>query len=38
VLVSASGWNTLNYVALPFLALAACAVLWLGRRRAAAAG
>ncbi|HEX4945000.1 MAG TPA: MFS transporter [Usitatibacteraceae bacterium] len=38
VLVNAAGWNTLNYVALPFLAIAGSAALWLAiRRRAAAA-
>jgi len=31
VLVNAAGWNTLNYVALPFLAIAAAAALWLAR-------
>lgn len=36
VLVNASGWNTLNYVALPFLAIAGGAALWLARARAAA--
>ena len=33
VLVSAAGWNTLNYVALPFLAVAGSAALWLTLRR-----
>jgi predicted MFS family arabinose efflux permease len=33
VLVNASGWNTLNYVALPFLAIAGGAALWLARHR-----
>jgi MFS family permease len=33
VLVNASGWNTLNYTALPFLAIAGMAALWLARRR-----
>jgi MFS family permease len=37
VLVNASGWNTLNYVALPFLAIAGAAALWLALRRRAAA-
>jgi MFS family permease len=37
VLVNASGWNTLNYVALPFLAIAGSAALWLALRRRAAA-
>ena len=36
VLVNASGWNTLNHVALPFLAIAGAAILWLGARRRAA--
>jgi len=36
VLVNASGWNTLNYVALPFLAIAGAAALWLAMRRRAA--
>lgn len=33
VLVNARGWNTLNYVALPLVALAAAAILWLALRR-----
>ncbi len=33
VLVNAAGWNVLNYAALPFLAIAAAAALWLARRR-----
>jgi MFS family permease len=37
VLVNASGWNTLNFVALPFLAIAGAAALWLALRRRAAA-
>jgi MFS family permease len=37
VLVNAAGWNTLNYVALPFLAIAGTAALWLALRRRAAA-
>ncbi len=37
VLVSAAGWNTLNYVALPFLVIAGAAALWLAMRRRAAA-
>jgi MFS family permease len=37
VLVNAAGWNTLNYVALPFLAIAGGAALWLAMRRRAAA-
>ena len=37
VLVNASGWNTLNYVALPFLAIPGAAALWLALRRRAAA-
>jgi MFS family permease len=36
VLVNAAGWNTLNYVALPFLAIAGTAALWLALRRRAA--
>jgi MFS family permease len=36
VLVSAAGWNTLNYVALPFLAIAGGAAIWLAVRRKAA--
>jgi len=35
VLVNAAGWNTLNYVALPFLAIAGAAALWLAMRRRA---
>ncbi len=35
VLVNAAGWNTLNYVALPFLAVAGSAALWLALRRRA---
>ena len=37
VLVNAAGWNTLNYVALPFLAIAGMAALWLTLKRRAAA-
>ena len=37
VLVNAAGWNTLNYVALPFLAIAGSAALWLTLRRRSAA-
>jgi MFS family permease len=37
VLVNAAGWNTLNYVALPFLAIAGAAALWLALKRRAAA-
>jgi MFS family permease len=37
VLVNAAGWNTLNYVALPFLVIAGAAALWLALRRRAAA-
>jgi predicted MFS family arabinose efflux permease len=38
VLVNTRGWSTLNVVALPFIALAGCAVLWLSwSRRPAAA-
>jgi predicted MFS family arabinose efflux permease len=33
VLVNSSGWNTLNYVALPFLAIAGAAALWLALKR-----
>jgi MFS family permease len=33
VLVNAAGWNTLNYVALPLIAIAGGAVLWLSLRR-----
>jgi MFS family permease len=33
VLVNAAGWNTLNYVALPFLVIAGSAALWLALRR-----
>ena len=36
VLVNAAGWNTLNYVALPFLAIAGMAALWLTFKRRAA--
>ncbi|HET9652681.1 MAG TPA: MFS transporter [Usitatibacter sp.] len=32
VLVNAAGWNTLNYVALPLIATAGAAVLWLALR------
>jgi MFS family permease len=38
VLVNAVGWRLLNYVALPLLAFAALAVLWLRFRRPVAAG
>ncbi len=37
VLVNAAGWQTLNYVALPFLAIAGSAALWLALKRRAAA-
>jgi MFS family permease len=37
VLVNTAGWNTLNYLALPFLAIAGAAALWLALRRRAAA-
>jgi hypothetical protein len=38
VLVNTRGWSTLNVVALPFIALAGSAVLWLAwSRRPAAA-
>jgi predicted MFS family arabinose efflux permease len=33
VLVNARGWNTLNYVALPLVGLAAVALAWLALRR-----
>jgi MFS family permease len=33
VLVNARGWNTLNYVALPLVAIAAIAIAWLALRR-----
>jgi MFS family permease len=36
VLVNAAGWNTLNYVALPFLVIAGSAALWLAMKRRAA--
>jgi len=36
VLVNAAGWNTLNYVALPFLVIAGAAALWLAVQRRAA--
>ncbi|MBK6980085.1 MAG: MFS transporter [Betaproteobacteria bacterium] len=36
VLVNAAGWNTLNYVALPFLVIAGSAAVWLALRRRAA--
>lgn len=36
VLVNARGWETLNYVALPFLAAAAVAIVWYSVRRRAA--
>src|SRR5215472_6948332 len=38
VLIDSKGWEVLNWLALPFVTIAAAAVLWLlGRRRAAAA-
>jgi MFS family permease len=37
VLVNAAGWNTLNYVALPFLVIAGSAALWLALKRRTAA-
>jgi predicted MFS family arabinose efflux permease len=38
VLIDAKGWQVLNWLALPFITVAAGAVLWLlARRRAAAA-
>jgi MFS family permease len=37
VLQEAIGWQAMNMVLLPWLALAAMAILWLGRHRAAAA-
>ena len=33
VLVNSAGWNILNYVALPFLAIAGAAALWLALQR-----
>jgi MFS family permease len=36
VLVNSAGWNTLNYVALPFITIAGGAALWLAMRRRAA--
>jgi len=36
VLVNARGWDTLNYVALPLVAAAGLAIVWLGARRARA--
>ena len=33
VLVNTRGWDTLNYVALPFILLAGSAALWLSWRR-----
>ena len=36
VLVNAAGWNTLNYVALPFLVIAGSAAQWLAMKRRAA--
>ena len=36
VLVNAAGWNTLHYVALPFLVIAGSAAVWLALRRRAA--
>jgi predicted MFS family arabinose efflux permease len=36
-LVNSAGWNTLNYVSLPFIAIAGAAILWLGPQRRAAA-
>jgi MFS family permease len=36
VLVNTRGWDVLNYVALPFIALAGAATLWLALRRRAA--
>jgi len=37
-LVSAAGWATMNWGALPFLALIAATALWYARRRSAGAG
>jgi MFS family permease len=37
VLVNTRGWDTLNYVALPFILLAGAAVVWLSWKRAAVA-
>lgn len=36
VLVNAKGWETVNYAALPFIAIALCAALWLAFQRTAA--
>ena len=36
VLVNAKGWETVNYTALPFIAIALCAALWLAFQRPAA--
>jgi MFS family permease len=36
VLVNAKGWNTLNWVALPMLAVIVAALAWLAMRRRAA--
>ena len=36
-LVTSRGWEILNYGALPFLLMVSCALLWLMRRRSAAA-
>ena len=36
VLIDAKGWEALNWLALPFITVAACAVLWLLARRRAA--
>ena len=32
-LVTTRGWELLNYGSLPFIVIAACAILWLGARR-----
>ena len=37
-LVTTRGWELLNYGSLPFIVIAACAILWLGARRRPAAG
>ena len=33
LLINRSGWEMLNYAALPFLALIAAAIIWLGLRQ-----
>ena len=32
VLVNAKGWETVNYTAIPFIAIALCAAIWLALR------